>query len=251
MHGHAYSTGGPWGHHKGGPRAAGWRAMTGRRHGPGGGRGPGGPGGPGGVGGPEFFGRHGGFGGPGQWGGFGGPGFGPRGRRRRMRRGDVRAALLVLLDEQSLNGYGLMQEIERRSGGAWRPSPGSVYPALALLEDEGLVRAEEEQGRKLYRLTDEGTKHVAEHRDELGEPWATLAEGVGEGRLELRGLVGQLAAAVMQVAAAGDDAQVARAKELLAATRRGVYRILASDDPADAGSAEADDADEPDQPDAV
>ena len=245
MHSHAYTTGGPWGHRKGGPPAAGWRAMTGRRHGPGGGRGPGEPGGRGGVGGPAFF------GGPGHWGGFGGPGFGPRGRRRRMRRGDVRAALLVLLDQQPLNGYGLMQEIERRSEGAWRPSPGSVYPALAQLEDEGLVRADEEQGRKLYRLTDEGTKHVAEHRDELGEPWATLAEGVGEGRLELRGLVGQLAAAVMQVAAAGDDAQVARAKELLAETRRGLYRILAEDEQADAGAEDEDLPTGPDGPDAA
>jgi DNA-binding PadR family transcriptional regulator len=236
MQSHAFTSGGPWGHRKGGLRAAGWQAMTGRRHGPGGGRGPGGYGGPGGHG---------------AWGGFGGPGFGPRGRRRRMRRGDVRAALLVLLDEQPLNGYGLMQEIERRSGGAWRPSPGSVYPALAQLEDEGLVRADEEQGRKLYRLTEEGTRHVAEHRDELGEPWATLAEGVGEGRLELRGLVGQLAAAVMQVAAAGDDAQVARAKELLAETRRGLYRILAEDDPADAGATEDAAPPGPDRPDAA
>jgi DNA-binding PadR family transcriptional regulator len=232
MHSHAFTTGGPWAGGKGGPRAARWRAMSGRRHGSGAGRGPAGPGG---------------FGGPGQWGGFGGPGFGPRGRRRRMRRGDVRAALLVLLDEQPLNGYGLMQEIERRSGGAWRPSPGSVYPALAQLEDEGLVRADEEQGRKLYRLTDEGAKHVTEHREELGEPWATLAQGVGEGRLELRGLVGQLAAAVMQVAAAGDDAQVAKAKELLAETRRGLYRILAEDEPSEA----ADGPDGPDRPDAA
>src|SRR5881396_519230 len=82
-----------------------------------------------------------------------GPGFG---RRRRMRRGDVRAALLVLLAEEPRNGYGLMQEIERRSDGVWRPSPGSVYPALALLEDEGLVRTTEEDGRKVFTLTDAG-----------------------------------------------------------------------------------------------
>ncbi len=157
----------------------------------------------------------------------------------------------MLLAEEPRNGYGLMQEIEHRSDGVWRPSPGSVYPALAQLEDEGLVRADEEQGRKLYRLTEEGTRHVAEHRDELGEPWATLAEGVGEGRLELRGLVGQLAAAVMQVAAAGDDAQVARAKELLAETRRGLYRILAEDDPADAAGGDDVGPPAPDRPDAA
>ena len=75
-------------------------------------------------------------------GGWGHPGGGPRGwgggRRQRMRRGDVRAALLVLLDEQPHTGYSLMEEIERRSNGAWRPSPGSVYPTLQQLEDEGL-----------------------------------------------------------------------------------------------------------------
>src|SRR3954447_11750697 len=101
--------------------------------------------------------------------GFGGPGFG-RGRRR-MRRGDVRAALLVLLDEEPRNGYGLIQEIERRSDGAWRPSPGSVYPALAQLEDEALVRPEDEGSGKRFALTDEGRAHVTEHREKLGEPW--------------------------------------------------------------------------------
>ena len=185
-----------------------WRGkMTGRRHR----HGPHGPG-------------HGEWG-PGGWGrGFGG-------RRRRMRRGDVRAALLVLLDEQPFTGYGLMQEIEQRSGGAWRPSPGSVYPTLAQLEDEGLVSAREGEARGPYELSEAGRTYVAEHRDELGEPWANSAEGVGEGRLELRGHMGAIGAAVMQVAAAGDDAQVKRAGELLAETRRGLYRILADDDP--------------------
>lgn len=195
-------TGGPRGR-----RRHGRAAMSGRRHGAGryGPRDWGAP-----------YGR-----GPGGWGG----------RRRRMRRGEVRAAILVLLDEESRTGYALMEEIERRSDGGWRPSPGSIYPALALLEDEGLVRAEEEEGRKPFVLTDAGKTYVAEHREELGEPWAKLDEGVGEGRLELRGLVGQIGAAVIQVATAGDDAQVKRAKELLAETRRGLYRILADDEP--------------------
>jgi DNA-binding PadR family transcriptional regulator len=198
MFGHGYETAIPkrCGRH-------GRAAMSGRRHG----RGPGG------------------FGPPGDW---GGRGFGPR---RRMRRGDVRAALLVLLDEQPLTGYALIEEIERRSEGAWRPSPGSVYPALALLEDEGLVAAKEESGRKPFELTEAGRAYVEEHRDQLGQPWAKLAESFGEGRLELRGLVAQIGAAVFQVAAAGDEAQVERAKELLAETRRGLYRILAEDEP--------------------
>ena len=180
--------------------------MTGRRHGPGK-HGPGGFG-PGGWGGPRGFGSH----------------------RRRMRRGDVRAALLVLLAEEPQTGYGLMGEIEQRSGGAWRPSPGSVYPTLQQLEDEGLVTSGEGEGRQPYELTAEGRSYVEEHRDELGEPWAKLAEGIGEERMELRGLVAQLGAAAIQVGAAGDDAQVTRAKELLEETRRGLYRILAGDD---------------------
>src|SRR3954471_24890061 len=111
-------------------------------------------------------------------GGWRGMGFGPHGRGRRMRGGDVRAAALLLLDEQPRNGYQLMQEIEERSGGLWRPSPGSVYPALSQLEDEGLVRAEEEGSGRRFGLSDEGRAYVEEHRSELGEPWANL---VGEG----------------------------------------------------------------------
>jgi DNA-binding PadR family transcriptional regulator len=147
-----------------------------------------------------------------------------------MRRGDVRAALLVLLDEQPQTGYGLMEEIERRSSGAWRPSPGSVYPTLQQLEDEGLVGTEEGEGRTPFTLTDAGKAYVAENREELGEPWAKPADGVDEERLDLRGLFGQIGAATWQVAAAGDDSQVARAKEVLAETRRNLYRILADDD---------------------
>jgi DNA-binding PadR family transcriptional regulator len=180
-------------------------------------------------------GRHGHHGhghGPG-WGDFGGGRGWGGGRRRRMRRGDVRAALLVLLDEQPQTGYGLMEEIERRSEGAWRPSPGSVYPTLKQLEDEELVQAEAGQGRTPFTLTEAGKAYVEENREQLGEPWAKSDEGFGEGRLELRGLLAQITAATYQVATAADDGQVARAKELLAETRRGLYRILAGDDPAD------------------
>ncbi len=162
------------------------------------------------------------------WGGHGG--FGRGGRRRRMRRGDVRAALLVLLAEEPRNGYGLMQEIEARSEGAWRPSPGSVYPALAQLEDEGLVGAEETDGRKAFSLTAAGTTYVDEHREELGEPWKQAGEHVGEERLGMRNLVWQLGAAAMQVGSAGTDAQVAQAREILTGARRALYRLLAEDD---------------------
>jgi DNA-binding PadR family transcriptional regulator len=164
----------------------------------------------------------------GMHGGWGHPG---GGRRRRMRRGDVRAAVLVLLDEGAMTGYGLMGEIETRSDGAWRPSPGSVYPTLALLEDEGLIRPQPGEGRTPYELTDEGKAYVEEHREQLGEPWTRSAEGFGPGRLEVRSLIGPLAAAAAQVAMAGDDAQIERAKEILNQARRDLYRILADEEP--------------------
>jgi DNA-binding PadR family transcriptional regulator len=164
--------------------------------------------------------------------GFGppfGPGFGGFGRGPRARRGDVRAALLVLLAEEPRNGYGLMQEIEARSNGAWRPSPGSVYPALSQLEDEGLVRAHASGGRKQFELTDEGRTYVSEHADELGTPWEEV--GGGEPVGELRTLVFAVGAAVMQVVQAGSSDQVAAAAKVLEETRRSLYRILAGDDP--------------------
>jgi DNA-binding PadR family transcriptional regulator len=146
-----------------------------------------------------------------------------------MRRGDVRSALLLLLDEQPFNGYGLMQEIERRSDGVWRPSPGSVYPALAQLEDEGLVRSEEADGRKQFTLTDAGRAHVEEHRERLGEPWADVGREVGEGRRDLMRLMWQLGSAVQQVGSAGTDAQVEQAGQVLKDARRTLYRLLAED----------------------
>src|SRR5580658_9560567 len=104
-------------------------------------------------GGPGLRGGPGGF----PFGGFGGGGYpsGPpwRGGGRKARRGDIRTAALLLLAEEPRNGYQIMQEVEERSEGAWRPSPGSVYPALQQLEDEGLIRSEEVDGRKLFRLT--------------------------------------------------------------------------------------------------
>jgi DNA-binding PadR family transcriptional regulator len=176
-------------------------------------------------------GRHGGRGGRH---GFGPPWGGPPfGRGPRARKGDVRAAMLVLLAEEPRNGYGLMQEIESRSGGVWRPSPGSVYPALQQLEDEGLVRAVDAGGRKQYELTDEGRAYVEEHRDTLAAPWDDVAGDMGSGVFELRSLASQVTAALMQVAFAGSEAQVEEAKKVLADTRRALYRILAEDDPGD------------------
>jgi DNA-binding PadR family transcriptional regulator len=169
------------------------------------------------------------------FGGMRGFGFGPPGRGgRRARRGDVRAAALLLLEEQPRNGYQLMQEIEDRSGGMWRPSPGSVYPALAQLEDEGLVRSDEGAGRRAFELTDEGRKYVEEHREALGVPWDEAGGEVPPGIVELRSLMMQLGMASMQVAQAGDEAQTAEARKVLEDARRALYRILAGDEPPEA-----------------
>jgi len=171
--------------------------------------------------GPRRGGRH---GGP----QFGFPGFGPP-RGPRARRGDVRAALLVLLGEEPRNGYQLMQEIEQRSDGVWRPSPGSVYPALQQLEDEGLVRVAPGEGRKQFELTDAGRAYVDEHADELGTPWDAVKGDMGEGAWELMGAMRQIGMALFQLTHSGTEAQQAQAKEVLAETRRALYRILAEE----------------------
>jgi DNA-binding PadR family transcriptional regulator len=181
--------------------------------------------------GPEGFGGPAGFGGPT---GFGGSGFrGGHGGRphRRMRRGDVRAAILLLIEEQPRNGYQVIQEIEARSEGAWRPSPGSVYPAFQLLADEGLVRGESRDGGNVFELTDAGRTHVEEHREQLGSPWTLAGEGVPEGVRELGKLMLQVGIAVKQVMQAGGETQSAEAAKILAETRRSLYRILAEDEP--------------------
>jgi DNA-binding PadR family transcriptional regulator len=158
---------------------------------------------------------------------FGGP---PFRYGRKARRGDVRAAALVLLEGEPLNGYQLMQEIERRSDGHWRPSPGAVYPALQQLEDEGLVRARESDGRRLFELTDAGRAYVEEHRAELGEPWEAFSRDVSDENWELAKLMKDLAAAAFQVLRAGDEAQVERARVVLADAKKALYLILAGDE---------------------
>jgi len=159
---------------------------------------------------------------------FGGPPpFG--GGRGRRRRGDVRLALLLLLDEQPRNGYQLMQTIEERSGGAWRPSPGSVYPTLAQLEDEGLVHSVERDGGKVFELTDAGRDHVAA-REGASPPWDEAEQAGDAGSLaQLGSLIIQIGKAAWQVGQVGDEQQTARACETLAETRRALYRILAED----------------------
>jgi DNA-binding PadR family transcriptional regulator len=168
---------------------------------------------------------------------FGGPPWGPHRRGRgRARRGDVRLALLRLLAEEPRNGYQLIQAIEERSEGLWRPSPGSVYPTLSQLEDEGLIRSVEAEGARRFEITDAGREHL-DSRAEEPAPWASDADDAENPLTELAPLVIQIGKATFQVASVGDRAQRDQARALLADTRRALYRILADDSPA----ADADD----------
>ena len=145
----------------------------------------------------------------------------------RMGRGDVRAAVLALLAERPMHGYQIIQEIEERSGGTWKPSPGSVYPTLQLLTDEGLVDAEEAGGRKTYSLTEEG-RQVAEAAAERSAPWETQApKESARAALPKAGV--ELAQAVAQVGRTGSAEQVQQAVDVLGEARRKLYSILAQD----------------------
>jgi DNA-binding PadR family transcriptional regulator len=146
----------------------------------------------------------------------------------RMGRGDVRAAVLALLAEKPMHGYQIIHEIEERSGGAWKPSPGSVYPTLQLLADEGLISAAEEGGRKTYSLTEEG-RQVADAAAPRSAPWeATGAREVGRtGALPKAGI--DLAQAVAQVGRSGSPEQVKQAVAVLDEARRKLFSILAQD----------------------
>ena len=160
---------------------------------------------------------------------FGPPRFGGRGPR--VRRGDVRAAILDLLAEgQPWNGYQIIQEIGARTQGVWRPSAGSVYPALQQLEDEALIQAQAgEDRRRMYTLTEEGRAYVEEHADELKASWDAVTGSVNDAEVQLRHTIHQVMVAVSQVAQAGSAAQVQQAGKILADTRRALYRILATD----------------------
>jgi DNA-binding PadR family transcriptional regulator len=195
------------------------------------------------------YGPHGGW--PGHHGAFGpfgppgppmppGPwGFGGR-RRGRRGRGDVRAAILALLAERPMHGYEMIQELEARTGGVWRPSPGSVYPTLQLLEDEDLITGEEGEGRRRFTLTDAGRAEA--ERQGQRSPWEEVTAGVAPMAWNLRDAMGQIAQAFWSVANAGSEAQQARALEVLKDTRRRLYAILAEGDqpePDDEDEAEA------------
>ncbi|HEY1916183.1 MAG TPA: PadR family transcriptional regulator [Streptosporangiaceae bacterium] len=221
-------TGGPWG----GQGGEGTRSRKDRGHWGGGfgswsGWWPGMPGGSGAPGGP----------GPGFARQSGGPG-GSRGTK--ASRGDVRAAILALLREGPRNGYQIMSEIDERSGGAWRPSPGAVYPALSQLADEGLIAGEESEGKRTFRLTDAGREYIEQHPEMARGAWESAEQ---QEAWEVPGLFAEaarLGASIVQVAHAGTNEQVVAAERLLQRTRRELYRVLADDGDTDDG-----DTDEP------
>ncbi|MFI1568437.1 PadR family transcriptional regulator [Streptomyces sp. NPDC020490] len=210
MHNHGFERG------HGGPGPRGRAGFEGRR-------GAFGPFGPGGGPGPGF-----GFGGP----GFG-PGFGPgpRGRggpRGRARRGDVRASILALLKDRPMHGYEMIQEIAERSGGAWKPSPGSVYPTLQLLEDEGLIVSESEGGKKLFSLTGAGREAADEGPD---APWEEASRGIDwEALGEIRQAGFGLMEAFGQVWKTGTKEQREKALTVINEARKKLYLILADED---------------------
>lgn len=174
---------------------------------------------------------------PGPWSGFwGGPPWAqrePGGGRPRAAKGNVRTAILALLAEEPRHGYQLMQDIAERSHGAWRPSPGSVYPVLSALQDEGLVDDEKVEGRRVFSLTAAGRAHVAERADELGAVFdaydAAARDDEELGTADARALIAGVAAAAVQVFATGTDEQVAAARQLLDRARRELYGLLAQD----------------------
>ncbi|QBJ93988.1 PadR family transcriptional regulator [Streptomyces seoulensis] len=207
MHGHGFHRG-HWG---AGPGGHGRPGFEGER----GAFGPFGPGGPG-------------FGGP----MFGGPGFGGgRGRggpRGRARRGDVRASILALLKDRPMHGYEMIQEIAERSGGAWKPSPGSVYPTLQLLEDESLIASASEGGKKLFALTEAGRTAAEEGPD---APWEEATRGVDwEALSEIRQAGSGLMEAFGQVWKTGTKEQREKALAVLNDARKKLYLILADED---------------------
>ena len=151
-----------------------------------------------------------------------------RGFSPRVGRGDVRAAVLAILAEKPMHGYQIIQEIETRSDGAWKPSPGSVYPTLQLLSDEGLVAAEESGGKKTYSLTEAGRAEAAA-ADGQSAPWEAFGSR-DTGRTSALPKAGaKLAQAAAQVGRGGTPEQVAQAVEVLDEARRKLYSILAQD----------------------
>jgi DNA-binding PadR family transcriptional regulator len=164
-----------------------------------------------------------------------GYGFGPpfgrhgKGRRRggRASRGDVRLATLLLLKERPMHGYEIITELADRTQGLWSPSPGSVYPTLALLEDEGFVSSAEEGGKRRFSLTSAGSEHL-ESLGDVTPPWEEITANADPASTGLRESGMLMFAAIAQVGRAGSQQQIGEAVEILDETRRRLYGLLAA-----------------------
>jgi DNA-binding PadR family transcriptional regulator len=144
----------------------------------------------------------------------------------RVGKGEVRTAVLALLAEQPMHGYQIIREIEERSGGSWKPSAGSVYPTLQLLSDEGLITAEEANGRKIYSLTEAGRAVAGA---ETSSPWDSSQSATGNRHTALPKAGVELAQATAQLNRTGTPEQVQQAVEVLDEARRRIYSILAQE----------------------
>ncbi len=153
-----------------------------------------------------------------------------RGGRHRARRGAILDATLLLLDERPMHGYEIITELESRSDGRWRPSPGAIYPALGRMQEHGLVEADEVDGKKQFRLTASGRERLTEYRsaqgDDTVEPWNDTARGP---RGDLRGHVAELVGQVRQVGRFGTPEQIEQAATVLTDAKRRLYAILATE----------------------
>jgi DNA-binding PadR family transcriptional regulator len=151
--------------------------------------------------------------------------------RPKVERGGVRIAILHLLNDEPMHGYQIIQEISERTDGVWNPSPGSVYPTLAQVEDEGLVSSERRDGKNVFSLTDKGRAFV---ENEAGPaPWELMGSEFDGELIDLRDTAFEVGAALMQVARTGSAEQVQKAKEIIADTKKQIYQLLAGDEAAD------------------
>jgi len=161
--------------------------------------------------------------------------------RQRARRGAVRNAVLTLLAERPMHGYELITELESRSGGRWRPSAGSIYPALTRMEQHGLLISEEVDDKRMFTLTDSGREALAELRSSQGAdappPWEESGHG---GRGDLRRHVSELVGQARQIGRFGTPSQIEQAATVFEDAKRSLYAILAADDPAESGEQEPD-----------
>ncbi len=156
-------------------------------------------------------------------------GHGRRGRGGRARRGDIRAAVLDVLGQGPLNGYQLIQTIAERTEGAWKPSPGSVYPTISQLKDEGLIASTRDGSSRMISLTEQGQAWVEANPETMAAVWTSFKEEADEGR-DIRSAMRSLMMAATQVFSTGTPAQQQQALKELKETRRKLYLILAEED---------------------